>query len=62
MSSPNCYSFEPGTTASTIGTSFEITDLVNDGITADANGTSTPYVAGFNQVRISSLGQHGQLD
>ena len=48
------HSFEPGATASTIGTSFMITDLVNDGITADANGTSKPYVLGFNQVSDST--------
>jgi hypothetical protein len=30
--------------------SFGITDLVNDGVAVNANGTSKPYVLGFNQV------------
>lgn len=41
--------FEPGTTASTIGTTFQIQDLVSYGITANANGTSKPYISSWNQ-------------
>lgn len=40
--------FEGPTTASTIGNTFEIPQLYNDGITAGSNGAST-YVAGWNQ-------------
>lgn len=41
--------FETACTASTIGTSFELTDLVNDGITVTANSSSNPYVSSWNQ-------------
>lgn len=41
--------FEPACTASTIGTSFDLTELVGFGITAVANGSSDSYVASFNQ-------------
>ncbi|OAP62424.1 hypothetical protein AYL99_04627 [Fonsecaea erecta] len=41
--------FEPGATASTIGTSFEIQDLDEFGITVKANGSSKPYIASWNQ-------------
>ncbi|RVX68903.1 hypothetical protein B0A52_07558 [Exophiala mesophila] len=41
--------FEPGTTASTIGTSFELNDLDSFGITVTANDSSEPYVAAWNQ-------------
>lgn len=41
--------FEPAATASTIGTSFEIEDLVTFRIGRDANGTSTPLVQQWNQ-------------
>ncbi|KAF2401156.1 hypothetical protein EJ06DRAFT_537316 [Trichodelitschia bisporula] len=40
--------FEPPATASTIGTTFEIEQLVKDGILAGVNG-STSLVAGWNQ-------------
>lgn len=40
--------FEPGCTASTIGTSFTVDDLIQDGVTKKINGTGT-YVASFNQ-------------
>ena len=41
--------FEPGCTASTIGTSFQIDLLTQDGISADANGSSTNYISQWNQ-------------
>ncbi|KAK6364634.1 uncharacterized protein PV06_06249 [Exophiala oligosperma] len=41
--------FEPGTTASTIGTSFMIEDLDQFGITVQANNSNKPYVASWNQ-------------
>ncbi|KIX07023.1 uncharacterized protein Z518_04999 [Rhinocladiella mackenziei CBS 650.93] len=41
--------FEPGATASTIGTSFEIDNLNEFGITVPANGSSEPYIASWNQ-------------
>jgi len=41
--------FEPGTTASTIGTSFMIQDLDQYGITVQANDSSNPYIASWNQ-------------
>ncbi|KIW17511.1 hypothetical protein PV08_04705 [Exophiala spinifera] len=41
--------FEPGTTASTIGTSFMIEDLDQFGITVQANNSDKPYVASWNQ-------------
>ena len=48
--------FEPGCTASTTGqtsngtgATFQITNLIGDGITVNANGTSKPLVSGFNQ-------------
>lgn len=41
--------FEPGTTASTIGTSFEIDDLETFGITVLANGSEHPYISSWNQ-------------
>lgn len=41
--------FEPAATASTIGTSFEIDNLVTFNINTDANGTQTPLVAQWNQ-------------
>lgn len=39
--------FETASTASTIGTSFTINDLVNDGITASVNGSK--YISSWNQ-------------
>ncbi|KAL9086695.1 MAG: hypothetical protein Q9165_007014 [Trypethelium subeluteriae] len=41
--------FEPPATASTIGTTFTIADLVQDGILTKANGSDDPYVSGWNQ-------------
>lgn len=41
--------FEPGCTASTIGTSFTIDDLTQDGINTNANGSSTNYISQWNQ-------------
>lgn len=41
--------FEPGTTASTIGTSFQIEDLDTLGIAVQANNSDTSYVASWNQ-------------
>lgn len=41
--------FEPGTTASTIGTSFQIENLDEFGITALANDSTESYVASWNQ-------------
>ncbi|KAL2439013.1 hypothetical protein ABEF95_015475 [Exophiala dermatitidis] len=41
--------FEPGATASTIGTTFQIQDLDSSGITVKANGSSNSYVASWNQ-------------
>ena len=41
--------FEPGTTASTIGTSFEIDDLDEFGITQNANESSSPLISQWNQ-------------
>lgn len=41
--------FEPGATASTIGTSFEIEDLDEFGITQNANGSSSPLISQWNQ-------------
>ena len=41
--------FEPGATASTIGTTFEIVQLDQFGITADANGSSMPLIKQWNQ-------------
>ncbi|EXJ95859.1 hypothetical protein A1O1_00984 [Capronia coronata CBS 617.96] len=41
--------FEPGTTASTIGTTFQIQDLDSLGITVHANGSSESYIASWNQ-------------
>lgn len=41
--------FEPGCTASTIGTSFEIDNLDEFGITVHANGSDAPYIASWNQ-------------
>ena len=41
--------FEPANTASTIGTSFEIKDLVLGGITNKANSSSDPLIAAWNQ-------------
>jgi len=41
--------FEPGCTASTIGTSFQIQDLDSLGITVQANDSSTSYIASWNQ-------------
>ncbi|KIV77901.1 hypothetical protein PV11_09677 [Exophiala sideris] len=41
--------FEPGCTASTIGTSFMIDDLAQYGITVEANGSSKNYVSTWNQ-------------
>lgn len=41
--------FEPAATASTIGTSFEIDNLVTFEIDRNANGTSTPLIAQWNQ-------------
>ena len=41
--------FEPGATASTIGTSFEIDNLDEFGITQNANGSSNPLISQWNQ-------------
>ena len=41
--------FEPGATASTIGTSFEIDDLNEFGITQNANESSSPLISQWNQ-------------
>lgn len=41
--------FEPGCTASTIGTSFMIDDLDQYGITVQANDSSSSYVSAWNQ-------------
>ena len=41
--------FEPGCTASTIGTSFTINQLVTDGIINPPAGSQTPYIAQWNQ-------------
>ncbi|KAJ9605059.1 hypothetical protein H2200_010449 [Cladophialophora chaetospira] len=41
--------FEPGATASTIGTTFQINDLDQFGITVNANGSSHPYISSWNQ-------------
>ncbi|KAJ9662354.1 hypothetical protein H2198_001488 [Neophaeococcomyces mojaviensis] len=41
--------FEPGTTASTIGTTFQINDLSSLGIEVQANGSSNSYIASWNQ-------------
>lgn len=41
--------FEPGTTASTIGTSFQIHDLDTLGIAVQANDSSSTYIASWNQ-------------
>ncbi|KAL9073659.1 MAG: hypothetical protein Q9157_004651 [Trypethelium eluteriae] len=41
--------FEPPATASTIGTTFTIADLVQDGILNKANGSDDSYVSGWNQ-------------
>lgn len=41
--------FEPGTTASTIGTSFQIEDLESLGIAVQANGSQNSYIASWNQ-------------
>ncbi|EXJ65040.1 hypothetical protein A1O7_01379 [Cladophialophora yegresii CBS 114405] len=41
--------FEPGATASTIGTSFQIQDLEQFGITVKANGSTQPYISSWNQ-------------
>lgn len=41
--------FEPGTTASTIGTSFEIEMLANSAITGPAPGSNAGYVSAWSQ-------------
>ncbi|KAK4934877.1 hypothetical protein LTR66_015527, partial [Elasticomyces elasticus] len=41
--------FEPACTASTIGTSFQVHDLTQLGITQQANGTDTSFLASWNQ-------------
>lgn len=41
--------FEPGTTASTIGTSFQIKDLDTLGIAVQANNSRNSYIASWNQ-------------
>jgi hypothetical protein len=41
--------FEPAATASTIGTSFEIDNLVTFNIDENANGTDTSFIAQWNQ-------------
>ncbi|KAF2153578.1 glycoside hydrolase family 79 protein [Myriangium duriaei CBS 260.36] len=41
--------FEPGATASTIGTSFMITDLFQMGAATKANGSDTTFVSSTNQ-------------
>ena len=41
--------FEPGTTASTIGTSFQIHDMDTLGVAVQANGSTESYIASWNQ-------------
>ncbi|KAK5091355.1 hypothetical protein LTR05_001538 [Lithohypha guttulata] len=41
--------FEPGATASTIGTSFQIQELETLGIAVQANGSSNSYIRSWNQ-------------
>lgn len=41
--------FEPGCTASTIGTTFQLGELASAGITAAANDSSSSYVSSWNQ-------------
>ena len=41
--------FEPGCTASSIGTDFTVDDLVQDGVTKKVNETGESYVSAFNQ-------------
>ena len=41
--------FEPGCTASTIGTTFTVDDLIQDGVTKNVNRTKGSYTASFNQ-------------
>jgi hypothetical protein len=41
--------FEPGATASTIGTSFQIEDLDSFGIDVQANGSRHSYISSWNQ-------------
>lgn len=41
--------FEPGTTASTIGTSFQIKDMVTLGIDVKANDSDQSYISTWNQ-------------
>ena len=41
--------FEPGCTASTIGTTFTVDDLIQYGATRKVNSTSGSYTAAFNQ-------------
>lgn len=41
--------FEPACTASTIGTSFQVHDLTQLGITAKANNSDTSFLASWNQ-------------
>ncbi|KAF2085206.1 glycoside hydrolase family 79 protein [Saccharata proteae CBS 121410] len=41
--------FEGPCTASTIGTTFEVTQLVTDGIMQDANSSSNPFLSAWNQ-------------
>ncbi|OTB12033.1 glycoside hydrolase family 79 protein [Daldinia sp. EC12] len=41
--------FEAAATASTIGTDFQIADLMSFDISAEAGGSATPYLSGWNQ-------------
>ncbi|KAG4219050.1 hypothetical protein PC116_g32470, partial [Phytophthora cactorum] len=41
--------FEAAATASTIGTDFQIADLMSFDISAEAGGSATPYLNGWNQ-------------
>lgn len=41
--------FEPGATASTIGTSFQINDMDTLGVAVQANGSQKSYIASWNQ-------------
>lgn len=41
--------FEPGCTASTIGTDFQVGDLTSFGIGEEASGSNTSYIASWNQ-------------
>ena len=46
---PACTASTTGQTSNGTGATFSITDLVTDGISASANGTSKSLISGFNQ-------------